>query len=204
MRSIFRNSFGSLRQWYSPLTGEGYTSVKQNTYQKQDGKTMNIEPRYVINDKGEKIAVQLTIEEFEFLQARASKNEAEADSKSKELASVLELKQQPGKSVPFEMHEEFCSANGMLLPDGNSFNVLAGSKASGIVDKSLEQHLKVVRKELIMLQVMVKDEESGDYLFARDYEFPNPTYAASIIAGSARDGNISWICPENGQILGAY
>ncbi|MFA7230590.1 MAG: DUF4357 domain-containing protein [Victivallaceae bacterium] len=203
MRSILKDGFGSLRQWYSPLAGEGYTSVKQdNIYHKQDGKTMKINPNYIINDKGEKIAVQLTIEEFEFLQSRDSKNNV--SSKSEELPSALELKQPPGKPVPFEMHEEFCSANGMLLPDGNSFNVLTGSKASGIVDKSLEQHLKVVRKELIMLQVMVKDEESGDYLFARDYEFPNPTYAASIIAGSSRDGNISWICPDNGQILGAY
>ena len=39
--------------------------------------------------------------------------------------------------VPFEMEDEFCSAKGVLLPDGKCFKVFAGSKASGIADKNL-------------------------------------------------------------------
>jgi hypothetical protein len=199
VRSKLKNSLNSIRQWYSPFADtDEFEEYVARIYYKQE-KRMKIDPKYVVNEKGEKLAVQLTLEEFEYLKSKAFKGSREEGSSGRRMQ-----KQPPGRPIPFEMHEEFCSADGVLLPDGIHFKVVAGAKASGIIDKTLEPQLKTVRKELIMLQVMVKDSETGDYIFSRDYEFPNPTYAASILAGSARDGHIAWICPENGQILGAY
>ena len=108
------------------------------------------------------------------------------------------------KPVLFEMQGEFCSAQGILLPDGKCFKVLAGSKASGIIDKSLPRNIRDIREELIMLRVLVKDTVRGDMVFARDYEFNNPNDAASAVAGSLREGSHCWIAIENGKPMVHY
>ena len=106
--------------------------------------------------------------------------------------------------VPFEMEDEFCSAQGVLLPDGKCFKVLAGSKASGIADKTLPKKIVYLREELIMLQVLTKDTEHGDLVFTRDYVFDTPDDAASTIAAARREGRHSWISTENGKPMRQY
>jgi hypothetical protein len=108
------------------------------------------------------------------------------------------------KPVPFEMEDEFCSAQGVLLPDGKCFKVLAGSKASGIEDKNLPKKIVYLREELILLQVLTKDTERGDLVFVRDYEFENPDDAASTIAAAPREGGHCWISTENGKPMRQY
>ncbi|MDD5728171.1 MAG: DUF4357 domain-containing protein [Victivallales bacterium] len=108
------------------------------------------------------------------------------------------------KPVPFEMDDEFCYARGVLLPDGKCFKVLAGSKASGIIDKGLPEKIVHLREELIMLQVLAKDTEHGDMVFTRDYEFDNPDDAASTIAAAPREGRHCWIATENGKPMRQY
>ena len=106
--------------------------------------------------------------------------------------------------VPFEMEDEFCSAKGVLLPDGKCFKVLTGSKASGIADKKLSKKIVYLREELIMLQVLTKDTEHGDLLFTRDYVFDSPDDAASTIAAAPREGKHCWISTENGKPMRRY
>lgn len=147
------------------------------------------------------------------------KTKAELDFDKSELAMDLEREENSAeatavannfytksivtKPVPFEMHDEFCSAKGVLLADGKNFKVLKGSKASGIVDKDLSEDILYVREELKMLQVLEDDEINGDLVFTRDYVFNNPTDAASTIAASPRDGGHYWIA-ENGKPMRQY
>jgi len=219
-----------------------------------------IDPLFLSNSNGEKVAVMLKLEEFEEImkqlesmdavpeskfthknvkaevvsekeKAKESskktktkfvfgKTEAEFDFEKSEVA--MELKKSEAetqatmkpnnfytksiihKPVAFEMQDEFCSAKGVLLPDGKNFKVLSGSKASGIVDKELSDDIRYLREELQMLEVLVKDTIHGDMVFTRDYEFDNPTDAASTIAASPRDGSHYWIATENGKPMRQY
>ena len=216
-----------------------------------------IDPLFLSNSKGEKIAVLLKLEEFEqimeqFEPIKAApepkathkkvkvevvsekekvetsskptktklvfgKTEAELNFEKSEAAIELEESEtekiKPNnfytksiihEPVTFEMQDEFCSAKGILLPDGKNFKVLRGSKASGIVDKKLSDDICYLREELKMLQVLVNDTVHGDMIFARDYEFANPTDAASTIAASPRDGSHYWISIENGKPMRQY
>jgi len=106
--------------------------------------------------------------------------------------------------VAFEMEGEFCSAKGLLLADGKSFRVLKGSKVSGLVEDNLPDDIISLREELKMLQVLEDDEENGDMTFSRDYEFDNPTIAASTIAGVPCDGGHYWIDSKNGKAMRQY
>ncbi|MCK4982122.1 MAG: DUF4357 domain-containing protein [Victivallaceae bacterium] len=219
-----------------------------------------IDPLFLSNSKGEKIAVLLKLEEFEQIMEqlepaeavpepkvthkkvkvevvsekektkKSSKNtntklvfgktEAELEFEKSEAAMELEKSEAEAETkikpnnfytksiihepVAFEMQDEFCSAKGVLLPDGRNFKVLRGSKASGIVDKKLSDDICYLREELKMLQVLVKDTARGDMIFTRDYEFDNPTDAASTIAASPRDGGHYWIASENGKPMRQY
>jgi len=106
--------------------------------------------------------------------------------------------------VAFEMEGEFCSAKGLLLADGKSFRVLKGSKASGVVDDNLPNDIISLREELKMLRVLEDDEENGDMTFTRNYEFDNPTIAASAIAASPCDGGHYWISSKGGKAMRQY
>ena len=218
-----------------------------------------IDPLFLSNSKGEKIAVLLKLEEFEQIMEQLEpmkaapepkathkkvkvevvsenektktsskpkktklvfgKTEAELDFEKSEAAIELEKSESETEKikpnnfytksiihepVTFEMQDEFCSAKGILLPDGRNFKVLRGSKASGIVDKKLSDDICYLREELKMLQVLVNDTVHGDMIFARDYEFANPTDAASTIAASPRDGSHYWISIKNGKPMRQY
>lgn len=219
---------------------------------------LKIDPLFLSNSNGEKIAVMLKLEEFEEImkqlesmdavpeskfthnkvkaevilekgKAKESskktkmvfgKTEAEFDFEKSEVAmefkkseAETEATAKPNnfytksiihKPVAFEMQDEFCSAKGVLLPDGKNFKVLNGSKASGIVDKELSEDTRYLREELQMLEFLVKDTVHGDMVFTRDYEFDNPTDAASTIAANPRDGGHYWIATENGKPMRQY
>ena len=220
---------------------------------------LKIDPLFLSNSKGEKIAVMLKLEEFEQIMTQLEsiedseskkahkkvktevvseeekaetiskktktkfvfgKTKTEADFEKTEAAIDLEkleaeaeASKKPNnfytksiihKPVAFEMQDEFCSAKGVLLPDGKNFRVLRGSKASGIAVKGLPKNICHLRDELQMLQVLVKDTTHGDMIFTRDYEFNNPTDAASTIAASPMDGSHCWIATENGKPMRQY
>ena len=219
-----------------------------------------IDPLFLSNSDGEKIAVMLKLEEFEQIMKQLESMEASTEPEfvhKKVKAEVISEKEKPktnskktktklvfgktktelnfeksevaielkkseteaetnikpnnfytksiiDKPVDFEMQDEFCSAKGVLLPDGRNFKVLRGSTASGIVDKELSKEIRYLREELKMLQVLVKDKAHGDMIFSRDYEFDNPSDAASAIAASPRDGSHYWIAVENGKPMRQY
>jgi len=217
-----------------------------------------IDPLFLSNSKGEKIAVLLKLKEFEQIMEQLESLEAAPEPKATHKKVKVEVVSEKGKAktsskktktklvfgktkteldfekteaeielekseseanispnnfytksiihkpVAFEMEDEFCSAKGVLLPDGRNFKVLRGSKASGIVDKDLSEDICYLREELEMLEVLVKDTGRGDMIFTRDYEFDNPTDAASTIAASPRDGSHYWIAVENGKAMRQY
>lgn len=169
----------------------------------------DIKPMYVIDSNGKKVAVQLTLRDYAELMEYIDKLEnakekqkepVKADPKPVVIKSARDL-HFDNKPVLFEMHDEFCSAQGILLPDGKCFKVLAGSKASGIVDKKIPAHIKHIREDLMMLQVLVVDTIHGDLVFTRDYEFDNSSDAAGTIAASARDGDLCWRSLESGRTM---
>ncbi len=170
-----------------------------------------------LNSKGKRLATSHVVEEFErimkLLSARIArrkeriareKTKAKVDFEKALETSSLYTKSILSKPVLFEMQDEFCFAQGILLPDGKCFKVLAGSKASGIVDKKLPGDIRCIREELALLQVLVKDTVHGDMIFTRDYEFNNPSDAASTIAASLREGSHSWVAIENGKPMIQY
>ncbi|MDD5698447.1 MAG: DUF4357 domain-containing protein [Victivallaceae bacterium] len=175
---------------------------------------------FLTNLKGKKVAVLLKIKEFERLMHRLAtlekqlKEKTGGESLEEKLgftedgkmikSSNIFTKSPIHKPVLFEMHDEFCSAQGILLPDGKCFKVLTGSKASGIIDRKLSANIRHLREELIMLEVLVKDTVHGDLIFTRDYEFDNPSDAASTIAASPREGSLCWMAVENGKAMRQY
>ena len=174
-----------------------------------------VEAEIVSEDEKDKIDSKKKKTKFIFGKTKAELNfdkselaqDLEREEKEAEITAVpnnFYTKSIITKPVPFEMQDEFCSAKGVLLPDGRNFKVLRGSKASGIVDKKLSDDICYLREELKMLQVLVNDTVHGDMIFARDYEFANPTDAASTIAASPRDGSHYWISIKNGKPMRQY
>jgi hypothetical protein len=175
-----------------------------------------IEPLYLSDSEGKKIAVVLKIEEFQQIMSKLSENGVDFQVSSKKPAAGFanteaevifdegetDTKEVTRRPLLFEMQDEFLSAQGILLPDGKCFKVLAGSKASGIVDKRLPQSIQNIREELIMLRVLDKDTVQGDMVFIRDYEFDDPSIAASTIAASPRNGLVCWIDLASGKPMG--
>jgi hypothetical protein len=147
-----------------------------------------------------KTAAELDFEESEGLEAE----NLETDDELKFTPNNFYTKSIISKPVAFEMQDEFCAAKGVLLADGRCFKVLAGSKASEIADKSLPEDIIQLREELMMLQVLVHDTKDGDLIFTRDYEFENPSDAASIVAAAPRDGGHCWVATENGKPMRQY
>lgn len=151
-----------------------------------------------------KIVFGKTEAELDFEKAEAAMDLENAESEATNKANNFYTRSIITKPVHFEMQDEFCSAKGILLPDGENFRVLKGSKASGIVDKDLSEEIVQLREELKMLQVLKDDEVNGDMIFTRNYDFDNPTDAASAIAASPRDGRHYWISTENGKAMRQY
>ena len=151
-----------------------------------------------------KIVFGKTEAELDFEKAEAAMDLEHVETETNIKANNFYTKSIITKPIHFEMQDEFCSAKGILLPDGKNFRVLKGSKASGIVDRDLSEDIIHLREELKMLQVLEDDEINGDMIFTRNYEFDNPTDAASTIAASPRDGRHCWIATENGKAMRQY
>jgi hypothetical protein len=154
--------------------------------------------------KKTKLVFGKTEAELDFEKTEAAMDLEKAETEAAAKPNNFYTKSIITKPVHFEMQDEFCSAKGILLADGKNFRVLKGSKASWIVDKDLPKNILSIREELKMLQVLEDDPVNGDMVFTRNYEFDNPSDAASAIAASPRDGSHCWIAVENGKPMRQY
>jgi len=179
---------------------------KNPTHKKVEVEIVSDEEKTKIDSKKtkSKIIFGKTNAELDFEKTEAAMDLENAEAEASIKPNNFYTKSMITKPVSFEMEDEFCSAKGILRPDGKIFRVLKGSKVSGIIDKDLSQELIQLREELQMLQVLEDDEVNGDMIFTRDYEFNNPTDAASTIAASPRDGKHCWVSTENGKAMRQY
>lgn len=178
----------------------------ERTHKKVEAEIVSEDEKVEITSrkKKTKLVFGKTNAELDFEKTEAAMDLENAESEAVGTPNNFYTKSIITRPVPFEMEDEFCSAKGVLLADGKNFRVLKGSKASGIVDKNLPEDILYIREELKMLQVLQDDELNGDLIFTRNYEFNNPTDAASTIAASPRDGGHCWVATENGKPMRQY
>lgn len=78
----------------------------------------------------------------------------------------------------------------MKVSKSGNIIVQEGSEANMFTTDSTSDYLKSVRRKLIKTGVLI---QKGDKLvFSRDYEFPKPSSAGSVIAGYGVNGNAIW------------
>ncbi|OUR71863.1 hypothetical protein A9Q78_08595 [Methylophaga sp. 41_12_T18] len=88
------------------------------------------------------------------------------------------------------------NAYGNQVSDG--FLVYKNSEMTKTIAKSLKINKKEICKKLIADEVIVENEDN--YIFLKNYLFSSPSGAASLLAGSSRNGQDCWK-NEQGQTL---
>ncbi len=91
----------------------------------------------------------------------------------------------------------FQQARGRYL-DSRLFLVYKGSRARKFANDSFvnDSYKMKIRDELVRAGVLAEDRSGLFYVFTRDYEFPNPSIAASIVCGGSKSGPDAWGRPE--------
>jgi len=91
-------------------------------------------------------------------------------------------------SETYEFSFKGLKATGTQTDEG--FVVFAGSDVSKNIQPSTPNSLKLMRKLLVDEKILCESNEELE--FKNDYLFNSPSQAASVVAGSSRNGRDAW------------